>query len=1221
MKRFLQVIFLLLTTLVTSFDVTAATRTAAEIVSIKGIGEYRPDEDKGWSGAKVDQDLFAGNYVRTGILSRMGLLFSDKTQIRMNEKTVLRVKAVREPDTKAGETILRLDRGRAWTQTKALPRGLIMETPSATAAIRGTDWDLEVDENGTSIITVLSGEVEFYNDFGKVIVARNEQARAEVSKAPVKLVIVRPTDRVQWVTAYAIEPLRHISLYDGGLGKLKAALDKVHGASAEAQAERGSIKADLGRWNEAEASFKAALEADGNNSRALIGLGYVALHRHQPREAEKYFNQVHTSPAEHELLELGRITVNIQDEQFGTAVSRLQALNGRVELYQPAAYLVQSDLMIYSGELQRAISLIETALNKFPNNARAYSQLARIYLISDQAKLSSSQIQYALASDKESYEARIVQGDLARIEGYAKDATSAYKEAMALKSDDDRAWYGLGVVNTEREYVKAARTDLAKALELNPHGPGYQGEQGTLETFVNNFKAAESAFKDALKDNPGDYIALTGLGVMQLKRGETEVALDSLLRAGLMEPRYARARMYTGVAYYQLGKVTQALEELGRASELDDKDPIPYFLASIIYTDMLRPGDAINEARQALKLMPYLKSLNQLVNTQRGTTNLGQAFAFMGMEDWSQMYAQESYNQYWAGSHLFLADRYAGLFTKNSELFQGFLSDPTVFGADNRFQTLLPKPAHNLNMSVRGTTSDNFDGISPFVEVSGFANRIAPFAYYLTYEKFDLDFESEPYDRNIYTIALGSMPVHNFGVFGFADHSNLQTSIDETVSGVTIDVEEELDTDRRDFGINFKLSPTSQFWLKSGHFRSDDHVKGFIGDALFNLPQDVEMDVDVRSPEFAFRHTFNLEDRHEISWGYETAHRKTTWHYDQFDQLDTFLVWGTLARDVVNQSYSEKSRDLYISDRITLNPNLLVQPDLFYQLHNRKVHEDFDWRFPLFPGIITQQFPDVDDQHKHDHMSPRLGFIYKWDSNKLVRFAYQNWIRPSSQGSLGPVATAGIPLDDRLVSRGGELKRYRGQFEWELSPKTFSSVFFDYKKIDNNLFAVTTPFVINELESLNKLHTRDLGSLTREDLLEFVNTPEYEGGKIKTTGLSVNHLLIRRWGIFGKYIYTSSENIGDTFNGNDVPFLPEHTAAMGATWSNPNGWYFVSRLVYRTDRYTDEGNANKLKSSWDGAVDIYWQSKKKDWLFRFSVDDAFDKNQDAQYTAEINFRY
>ena len=64
----------------------------AEIINITGTGEFRPDIKNAWELARVKQALNAGNFVRTGAYSRMGILFSDRTQIRLNQKTVLRVK-------------------------------------------------------------------------------------------------------------------------------------------------------------------------------------------------------------------------------------------------------------------------------------------------------------------------------------------------------------------------------------------------------------------------------------------------------------------------------------------------------------------------------------------------------------------------------------------------------------------------------------------------------------------------------------------------------------------------------------------------------------------------------------------------------------------------------------------------------------------------------------------------------------------------------------------------------------------------------------------------------------------------------------------------------------------------------------------------------------------------------------------------------------------------
>ncbi len=1180
---------------------------AAEIISVQGKGHFRENRQYRWKPAEVKQGLFAGNFVRTGSYARMGLLFRDQTQIRLNEKTILLVKKTRSIVNEKGTTLLRLNRGRVWTRSRTVPLGLIMETPSATAAIRGTSWEMTVDEDSTSILTVFKGEVVFYNDFGRIIVGQNEQARAELGKAPVKIVLVSPRDRVQWVTAYEVQPLRHVVFHSARLGELNQNLDQAKGNSVSERLIRGRILFDLGRWSEAESEFRTVLTRQPDNPWAIFGLGFAFLHKNEVDMADSYFGRVKSGGDGSllELLRLGQAALMIKTEKLMLAVGNLKSLIQSSSLRQPAPYLLLSDIMIYRGDIPAAEKYVRNGLARFPESARLYAQLSRIYLFADRVADSAREAELALKKDPGSIESKLVSGDIAFIKGESEPAKRAFTEAARDNENEDRAWYGLGVINTEKEEVKTGRKNLARALTLNPNGPGYKGQLGTLETFANNFDDAEDSYRGALLLDPDDYVALTGLGLLKLKQGKTEAGLEAFLKAEILEPRYSRVQMYKGVAYYQLGRADEALEALTLAGELDEKDPMPHFMASIIYSDLLRANDAIDEARTALKLMPYLKSLNQLANDQRGVTNLGQAFATLGMEEWAKSYAHESYYPFWAGSHLFLADHYDGLFNKNSELFQGFLTDPTVFGASNRFQTLLPKPGHYLSGSLRGTTSEGFSGISPFLEVSGFDNRVVPFAYYLAYDNFDLEFDGLPFVRDTYTAALGLTPRHDLGVFVFADHSDLYNELLETSGSSVFDLEDTLATDRVDAGFHYKITPKSQVWFKGGYFQSEDEVAGAISGRITASFIDVWLD------EYSLRHTFNTVSRHELTWGIDWAKRET----ESIFYLETSV--GSGIYNYFEDTFLERSMDVYISDRFSVRDDLLIQVDLVHQWQNRKAFNDsYGWipGSPLIPiSFDVEEFPK-------SRVNPRLGLVYRFAPNRLVRLAYQDWIRPASFSTLGHVATAGIPLDDRLVLRGGELQRLRGQVEWELSPKSFASGYLDYKDINNNQFDIK-PFTVNELESLGKLRQRDFMSLAQGDLLEFINTPNYESGKIRNAGVAFNHSPMVGWGVFGRYIYTSSENTGTTYKGKDVPYLPTHTGAVGATWVNPGGWYLVSRLVYRTERFTDEANTKPLNAGWNGAVDLYWESSKKNWLTRFSVDDMLDRDQDVQYTAEVNTRF
>lgn len=1191
-------VFILLLLSMASSAADRAVRGAAALIDLHGRCEYRLDAQSPWQPAAVDQQLRHGNFIRTGPHSRAALLLADRSQIRLHENTVLEVKEVAGIAHTAGQTKLRQLIGRTWVQSKVVPKAMHWEMPTAVAGIRGTDWEAEVLPDGRSMLTVLSGEVDLANDHGSVLLKAGEQGVALAGKPPVKQFVLNARERVQWVNAYRLDPLRHIYLESDNLASLHAlATDNAE------PLRRARALADLSHWAEAEQAFQALLNTNAADSNALLGLAYVAIHAGRLDQAESWLVRA-SALRDSEPWLLATASLQTQRHDIAAALTTLNELTTRPPLSQPAAYLIQADLLAYEGHVGEATELIRTALPRFPDSPRLLSQLARLQLLADRPADALAGSEAALRADPNAYDALLARGDIARHEGLAKEAFAAYDRAIELKRYDDRAWYGRGVAHNEREDVRRARADLGQALALKPNEPSYQGERGTLETFANAYIEAESAYLEALRLNPADFVALTGLGLLELKRGRTQQALDAFLKAGLMEPRYARAHTYAAVAYYQLGLVDQALHELNRASELDAKDPLPHFLASSIHADRMQPGRAIASAREAMRLMPYLKSLNQLANDQRGTANLGQAFAFLGMEEWARSYAQDSYDPFWAGSHLFLADRYAGLYTKNSELFQGLLSDPTVFGASNRFQTLLPAPTNNLGLSYRYSYTDTVHGTSPMAEASGYRAEPVPVAYYLGYEAFDLDFDSGPYQLGTLTAALGLRPRHDIGLFTFLDRSRLDNTLRGTSLGATHDLKDKLDTDRADVGFHYKLDPHSQLWLKLGKFGSTETIRG----SLNEWPVFSRVTVDL--PEYAFRHSFEAGERAQLAWGMDLGRRDTGSVFDR-------EIVSELLTDRIDAGYREHAFDTYFSGLLKPTDRLSLQLDLFYQQHRRRARFDYQ---SLITGLPPYSLFVEEERKDRTQWSPRLGLSYRLGENRTLRLAYQNWLRPAGFSTLGPVATAGIPLDDRLVQRGGELKRYRAQLDWEWTPRTFATGFIDRKRIDNDPFSVT-PYSVNELESLGKLRPRDLASLMRDDLLGFVNTPDYAGGRIDSAGGAVDHFLTDDWALVGRYTHADSRNTGRLHRGMEVPHIARHTLAGGATWAHPSGWYFAGLLVYRSPRFRDEANLRRLQPGWNASFDLFREARDKHWMLRFAIDDLLDHNLSPQYTFDINYRF
>lgn len=1114
----------------------------AEVVTIVGKGEAREAGSSAWRPAVLKEKLKGGAFVRTGDLSNMALLMQDRTQLRLSQNSLLQIKE----STPVSATRLDLQAGRAWANAKGRATDVTIETRGATAGIRGTEWELEVDPaTGRTLLAVFSGTVEFSNPQGRVTVGNNEAAIAEVGKAPVKIALTNPRDRVQWVNSFAVEPRRYAD------------------AAKAAPVVRDAV----------------AAISSGDLARARTML-----------EAEK-----------------ARGTRD-------TAVHRLLA-----------------ELALVAGENSRAIGLLREGLAIAPGNPELLGALAGAQLMADQADEARRTV--ALPRDAETAGILVAQGEVARRDGDVAGSLSAFTRATTVAPSDDRGWFALGRAQNEREDTTRARRNLAKALELNPAGAGYQGELGTLETFANRFGDAQAAFDKALERNPSDYVALTGLGLLRLKRGDAQGALDAFLRAGVLEPRFSRARTYTAVAYYQLGQHAAAISTFREAAALDEKDPLPYLFLTQIYTDLFRAGEAVDASREALKRLPYLKSLNQVANDQQGSANMGYSLAFFGLEAWALEVAQQSYSPYLAVSHLFLADRYSGLYNKNSELIQGFLTDPTAFGGSNRFATLTPRIDSYGTLGYSYSYGDNRLS-NPYLRLNGLTEFMGPGAYFLDAESgagtamIDTTAPNGTTTRvkgdrraELYALGLGLQPSENLGIFGFATRFR-----DNVVLRDASGTFGTFDKDRGDVGLRYRFSPTSMTWLKLGATKeergydnytvfSPDFSSGFSSDASFTArPEDVQG-----------RHSIDLTPRDHVSFGYEQARDKRTGYHTQVGVVLTdtgFLGYGLS----LYQEARLDSRQAYVSYVRDIAPRLTAQADLFWQ----RSHQEIDaLRLQLFTSGDESQdfFEEFSGSATSTKWNPRIGLA--WTPGPYgVRAAWQRWLQPVSTSTLAPVATAGIPIDDRLVAAGGKAERTAVQGYYDLNGRAHLSIGYDNKKV-RNLGQLGFRIPVPQIQFVDLLRNQQVVNVNNSDLLE--DTPDFDEGRVETFAASGNFILTPQWSIAARYAYSKNratiferDGAGNIVSANDdakVPFIPRDLATLGFTWVSPWRIYLSAMAVHRSERFADRDNTVRLQRDTTTTAAVFWESENKRFIIGAGAGNIGSKVNKEAYVIDARYRF
>jgi ferric-dicitrate binding protein FerR (iron transport regulator) len=98
----------------------------------------------------------------------------------MNEDTTFVIRS-RTERAKGITRIFKMIGGEMWMKTQG-PKAIEVETPVATAAIKGTEFNLQVTADGKILLTVIEGLVEFGTPFGTCPIPASSQSVGERGK-------------------------------------------------------------------------------------------------------------------------------------------------------------------------------------------------------------------------------------------------------------------------------------------------------------------------------------------------------------------------------------------------------------------------------------------------------------------------------------------------------------------------------------------------------------------------------------------------------------------------------------------------------------------------------------------------------------------------------------------------------------------------------------------------------------------------------------------------------------------------------------------------------------------------------------------------------------------------------------------------------------------------------------------------------------------------------
>jgi len=215
--------------------------------------------------------------------------------------------------------------------------------------------------------------------------------------------------------------------------------------------------------------------------------------------------------------------------------------------------------------------------------------------------------------------------------------------------------------------IAAARTAIARALELTPRNAQAHSLDGYLAAAENRIAAAIAAFDRAIALDADLAPAHLGRGLCLIRQGDLAAGRAELQTAAAMEPSRAIFRSYLGKAWSEERDLARSDRELERARQLDPADPTSWLYLALLRQQQNRVNEAVQglEESKARNENRAVYRSRQLLDQDRAVrgANLASVYRDAGLTEPSVREAARAVAADYgnASAHLFLANSYDSL--------------------------------------------------------------------------------------------------------------------------------------------------------------------------------------------------------------------------------------------------------------------------------------------------------------------------------------------------------------------------------------------------------------------------------------------------------------------------------------------------------------------------------------------------------------------------------